>query len=221
VMFEKYEKANQFCVSKSIFYELASILTNGEVQARSAVDYVSGFLLNDNFGLLSRIIHDILPSNFEDLSRKMEILKAWLKYGTVGHFEAIAGENDPPCARHLIKFGLMRPANTSTCSLPVSCSCCHALHHFIAHVKQRLVESAADENTLGVVADCHVKLELFLGHCLRVLNQQRELHDLFSDMQSRCVENKATEALVVIDFKMKAEPIYFREKHRSIMAREA
>jgi hypothetical protein len=98
VMFEKYEKANQFCVSKSIFYELASILTNGEVQARSAVDYVSGFLLNDNFGLLSRIIHDILPSDFEDLSRKMEILKAWLKYGTVGHFEAIAGENDPPPA---------------------------------------------------------------------------------------------------------------------------
>jgi hypothetical protein len=106
----------------------------------------------------------------------------------------------------------MRPANTSICSLPVSCSCCHALHHFIAHVKQRLVESAADENTLGVVADCHVKLELFLGHRLRVLNQQRALHDLFSDMQSRCVENKATEALVVIDFKMKAEPIYFREK---------
>ncbi|ETI44704.1 hypothetical protein F442_10510 [Phytophthora nicotianae P10297] len=68
----------------------------------SAIDYATGFLLNDNFELSERIVRNILPRQFQDLSRKMAILKAWLKYGTIGQFESIGDESENACARHLI-----------------------------------------------------------------------------------------------------------------------
>lgn len=56
---------------------------------------------------------------------------------------------------------------------------------------------------------------LFLGHRIRVINQQRALQGMVLEMQERCVGARAdgpTEALVTLDFKMKLAPLYFQEK---------
>ncbi|RAW21366.1 hypothetical protein PC110_g22191 [Phytophthora cactorum] len=200
-MYEQYKQAFPSGLAKSTFYMLASILTHGEMVARSSIDYVTGFLLNDNFELLERIVRDILPGKFEDLSRKMAILKAWLKYGAIGQFEGNDDESESACARHLIKFELLEPAKNAAKLGKVFCKYCHGFDNLIRHIKQQLEEAGADACCLEAVSDCHEKLELFLGHRLRVLNQQRALRELFDKMRDYCVGNVATEALVVIDFK--------------------
>ncbi|EGZ08076.1 hypothetical protein PHYSODRAFT_447096, partial [Phytophthora sojae] len=71
----------------------------------------------------------------------------------------------------------------------------------------------ASEEALAVVADCYHKFDLFMGHRLRVVNQQRALHDILQNMRQRSIDGLGSdEILLVIDFKMKVEPMYFREK---------
>ncbi|OWZ07271.1 hypothetical protein PHMEG_00020354 [Phytophthora megakarya] len=56
-------------------------------------------------------------------------------------------------------------------------------------------------------------MELFLGHRIRVRNQQLALQRAADDMKTRWDENGISdEAIVILDFNMKLEPLYFREK---------
>ncbi|OWZ06795.1 hypothetical protein PHMEG_00020910 [Phytophthora megakarya] len=107
----------------------------------------------------------------------MDILKAWLKLGTVAHYEDVVGEKGHSCARHLIKFGLLNPIKVSTRSNPrqITCICCQVFHNIISNITHVLKEGGADKITLAVVTDWHANLELFLGHHCRVLNQQRAM----------------------------------------------
>lgn len=64
-----------------------------------------------------------------------------------------------------------------------------------------------------MIDDYSEKARLYFGHRLRVTNQQSAIQQLLDGMSARCVEHSGyDEALVTLDFKMKLEPLYFREK---------
>ena len=70
-----------------------------------------------------------------------------------------------------------------------------------------------DEDILEIVGDCRRKFYLFMGHRVRSVNQKRAIDKIKRETKERCQEGKGgDEALVVIDFKMKFEATYFREK---------
>ncbi|GMF23159.1 unnamed protein product [Phytophthora lilii] len=144
-----------------------------------------------------------------DLTRKLAILKAWLKYGTIGQFESNDDESKRACTQHLIKSELSDPGKNAA---KLAASIAVKFIVLLWYIKTQIQEAGADATCLQVVSDCHKKLGLFLGYRLRVSNQQRALREPFEEMNNRCVGNTATEALVVIDYKMKAEPIYYREE---------
>ena len=56
-----------------------------------------------------------------------------------------------------------------------------------------------------MISDCTLKVKLYMVHCVRICNQRNRIHLLMKTMEPH-------QALILIDFKMKFEPIYFREK---------
>ena len=61
-----------------------------------------------------------------------------------------------------------------------------------------------------------------MGHRLRVVNQQRAIATMIGLARQECEDDgRTTLAVILIDFKMKAEPIYYREKQQIIMASAA
>ena len=53
--------------------------------------------------------------------------------------------------------------------------------------------------------DCAEKIKLFIAHLMRVQNQRQQINGLYDDMEPG-------ECLILIDYKMKFEHVYFREK---------
>ncbi|EGZ24708.1 hypothetical protein PHYSODRAFT_446320, partial [Phytophthora sojae] len=71
----------------------------------------------------------------------------------------------------------------------------------------------ANSNALSVVRDCFEKLELYMGHRLRVVNQQRAVSKMLDTLKKQAMQDEGlNEAVVTIDFKLNAEPLSFGEK---------
>jgi hypothetical protein len=70
-------------------------------------------------------------------------------------------------------------------------------------------------DALEFVKESHHRMRLYQAHILRVVNQQKALEGYRQELYERCAKEKNTEArhlYVVIDFKMKWEAMYQREK---------
>lgn len=201
-------------VSKRSFYRLCGILTHGEVDTRKAVDYVTDILVSDNVATLKQIILAFLSREQEELLRDLTTLCSWLKYGSFAEaptssstYAAVAD-----CPRHKPEFGLACPVRRVPSVEVVCCGPCLGMHKLLNHIIEAVKHEGADGRTICVVHDCFEKFELFMGHRLRVINQQRALAEIVDQMSTRGKRGEGlNEALVIIDFKMKAEPLFFRE----------
>lgn len=70
-----------------------------------------------------------------------------------------------------------------------------------------------DRSVSVALQNCLLKTKLFKGHRVRVVNQQRAIKALYEEMKIHCIEMGFSDiALIIIDFKMKLDPIYWREK---------
>jgi hypothetical protein len=198
---------------KSTFYRVCTILTHGEVRTRQAVDYVTGSLINDNFNVLERIINEVLPHNRILLLEQFDSLKSWLKYDGFCTIDSIQ-EGLSSCPRHDAAFGLTPcPLGGSPNERFITCAACRSADNLFNSLIEQIKASDTDSSTLQVVKDAHEKIQLFTGHRLRVLNQQKQLQKVADEMKERRAENGISdEAIVVLDYKMKFDPLYFREK---------
>jgi len=142
----------------------------------------------------------------EDILQEMEHVCNYLKYG----FDSNICSNDISCDLHNIKFGLSEEGNAAT----IFCYGCKRSFYFFQRIKDYLLlDDDIDSSATDVIGDCIIKARLFMGHQLRVVNQQLAIEDINENMKHECEENgKLDKAVLVIDFKMKLEPVYFREK---------
>lgn len=200
-------------LSYSSFYRLCSVLTNSTAQPRASINYVTGFLVNDTFEVLAAIVDRAVPEEATFLKRNFDVVQAWLKYGHASKVTILEGSG---CPRHDVSFGLSTPPVASNATsndiCAVSCDECVGVHRLFQRVLRAITAASIDSSAAAVVRDIVQKVELFMGHRLRVVNQQREIAKMIQEAQDECVaEGSTTVAVILIDFKMKAEPLYFRE----------
>ena len=60
--------------------------------------------------------------------------------------------------------------------------------------------------------DCTLKIKLFMGHCIRLHNQRMCIVEIKKELGP-------SQALILMDFKMKFEPLFYREKSTQFMER--
>lgn len=210
-MFDDYadmtsSSANEHALSRATFFRIASAITASDTKKRSAVDYVVGFLVNDSFDLMKQIANAVhFP--MEEVVADMEAAQSYLKYG----FDSCLKEApSAACLLHDIAYGLNA---TGDCQPQQLCDDCKCVFFFYSRFKERLIAMDVDLSAVCVVDACSEKAQLYFGHRLRVINQQLAIKRLLDEMRVSCIENRAAdEALVTLDFKMKLEPMYYREK---------
>lgn len=173
--------------------------------------YVTSFLVNDCFAVMKQIVNtlSLYGEVRSDIEKDMEIARAYLKYG----FDWKTRDSTSNCVLHSCVHGLDGSVSSIEQSTISYCAGCSRMFGFFRRMHVLLHENDASASTTQVVSDCYDKAELFLGHRLRVVNQQRAISAIITELAQRCVDNgSSSEALVVLDFKMKLEPLYYREK---------
>jgi hypothetical protein len=102
------------------------------------------------------------------------------------------------------------------------CRGCSFLHMFMEEILPTAVGNEKNEenderikNALEYIKDSHEKMMLYQAHVVRVANQSAKLDEYDQRLKDLCCKEKNTEPthlFLVIDFKMKWEPMYQREK---------
>lgn len=86
---------------------MLTAVTHKGTELRQAVDYVTSFLVNDNFDLVKRMIEDLIPS--EEIRSKqkeeMELARRYLKYG---FDESLFKNEEISCPIHGASFDLTK-----------------------------------------------------------------------------------------------------------------
>ena len=68
-----------------------------------------------------------------------------------------------------------------------------------------------NEALLEVIADCKIKMELYFSYLIRANVQESRITEVFEEVERRPPE---TCGVLLIDYKMKFEPIFFQESSK-------
>ena len=180
-------------VGDTSFRSIAKAITSHDTKARTSVDYVSGVLMYDNLSYMKQIVCTIIDPITKDLAVELlNILEACLKRYIPDHIRT------NPCLWVNIDFALCRSNQSNSNMAP--CNVCSMPFVIIDRLK-RLVDSEYVE----MLDDCMLKVKLFIAHCVRSHIQNKRCDQLKNELTQE-------QALIIIDYKMKFEPMYFREK---------
>ena len=213
-------------ISRGMYYEILTKITNGGEEMLTAVDYVTGVLVNDQVTLLQRIVDDLVSIDMKPvLSNYIAIMRTFLKQQYDSH--ALLEEEE--VGAHGIVYGLTKPdlsmpvhkERCNACNFP--CFCILELHKAVVAASQ-LPNSTISEDVvkdaIEVIMDAAHKLELYSGHKVRVANQQVHLDKIIKHMEKECLDKKnSSDALVVADWKMNFEPMSSRETSQQHFAK--
>ena len=203
--------------------KVISLVTNGQKRALSAVNYLLGELIYDNFVLVERIIE--LYSPVGDGRKKLllhsRLAANFLKNQYPAH--ALREEGDG-CCTHGVQYALGNP-DAVQARKSMDCDGCKFVPFFFDELRKATEElfrhNAADVGDVDLahvhqaISGCERKTVLWRGQCVRVANQQRALAELHERLKRECIKNeweRPREAVVVMDFKMKYLPQYYRQK---------
>lgn len=177
------------------------------MQPRNLVDYVTGIPVNDPFDVLARIVNAAVPELADQLKPRLELVKGWLKYRHAS--KAIIDDSDQ-CLRHDTTLGLTLQLDEAKA---VTCEACFGFHKFFSFSRRKVSSSGIHPNAALTIDDIAEKAHLYMGHTLGVVNWQCAIALSARDILTECRSATAHgTAVILIYFKMKAEPLYFREK---------
>ena len=214
-----YESYRKWCsdnnysqMKRTRFLELVGAVTAGEARLVRAVDYVTGFLVNDNLDLLKRIVEWLdfngfcTSSKSQELVQRLDVSRSFLKYTFNSH---ITQESETPS--HSISHALDLEYDFWRITDEISDCCGCKFPFYIIDEISKLCEGKKD--LLDVLEHCKEKVFLFMGHRVRTVNQQRAIESIISNMRQNCEDQGfSDECHIVIDFKMKFDALYYRKK---------
>jgi hypothetical protein len=103
-----------------------------------------------------------------------------------------------------------------------TCLGCAFIHKLMLEVLPQAVanertndDNDAIDNALVYIDDAHEKFMLYMGHQVRVVNQNKKLDEYDEALKNHCCQERNSQAIclsLIIDFKMKWEAMYQREK---------
>eukprot|EP00049_Salpingoeca_infusionum_P013069 m.244130 g.244130 ORF g.244130 m.244130 type:complete len:880 (-) comp15351_c0_seq3:204-2843(-) len=201
-------------ISRASFYRILRNITSSDQKVLSAVDYVTGCLVNDPIDTLRRIAKDFSssPQHANELHALVDLCKNFLK----SQFDAHARKADN-CTFHGLHYGLdpTFPERDT-----VQCKACnfpsYVTRHLQAVVRETQGEPEVAADACRVLVDIEHKFDLYCGHRLRVVNQHQAIDCIHKELRQECMRTKAvsTSAVVIADWKVKWEPRYYRETTR-------
>jgi hypothetical protein len=179
------------------FLKIVSTLTFNDTRSATAVDYATGILLYDNFDMVKRVIKTLVDQETKDAFLvEAEKVILFLKSKFPKHITK-DGEN---ISGHKLEYGLCGKNYPN--ESPQTCIDCQKPFKFFH--KLMLDVHAQHHNLLK---ECQHKVLLYMGHTVRVVNQR-----IAVKKELGVLHNHPNRAYVVIDYKMKMLPVYFREK---------
>jgi hypothetical protein len=189
-------------LKRSSFLLIASKLTHADTILRKAVDYVTGFLLNDYFELLVDII-EFFAMSVEDkklLLAELEIAKGYLKHGFDKKIRS-ESSNTSACIAHRVAYALGQ--DDSTDAFPEDtelCEECRYLFYVMERLDEEVKKSPMNKSAIDALLCCQEKIALFMGHRVRVINQQSAIAKHYKDMRSRYkIGEAAVECIITLD----------------------
>ena len=176
------------CVGQGTFEKICGTITANDTKARTAVDYASGPLFYDTTKILARLAQKV---DCEDIRKEcvlgLGVIDAFFKGFFDNHIEECAHQDylKPPVP------GVKRQRVCDQCQIPFK---------VLQYIKDN-----SDRKHSTVVDDCAEKLKLYMGHRRRVVNQRKRIAQVMQEMDEQT-------AYIVIDYKMKFNAMYYREK---------
>jgi hypothetical protein len=146
----------------------------------------AAYLMYDNFDLIRKILSR--SDDADDLKILANSLEAFLKSSFEDHIFKCRATNP--------EFAFAKQNSTEK----EKCTTCTLSQVVIQYLKDR-TEAVHHE----LLDECKQKLALYQGHRVRVANQRQAIDNILGDLE----EN---EGYIVMDFKMKFEAMYYREK---------
>ena len=228
VLWERYnescfESTNQI-LKRSTFYEVLRMLTKSDQMVLSSVDYVQSLLVTDTIENLQFMIEDLVDDDIEKavLEEYLSSLSIFLKYGYAHHC-TILNDN---CTTHDLNFILgnpLRKNSTETATQPkitITCTECKFPFYVINQIKCCITRSGdldidepKIEEALTVLDDSLDRFCMYMGHKARCSNQSQSIRNIEEGLKDKCSKSKGdkVEALLIMDFKMKFNPMSSRE----------
>lgn len=206
-------------VGRSTFYKLVNHITQSGEKLLAAVDYVTGVLINDSVALLQDVI-DVFATGErnEELSGLLEVTRSFLKVQYDDHALRI-GDRVPT---HGISYGLAKQEGEA--KEPIrseTCGACNIVPYLFKQLRDLVAASedgdvpkaaAVINDAEQVLVDVEEKFVLYMGHRVRVANQQGAINALFKELERECLEKgDSSRAVITIDWKMKFEAMSARE----------
>lgn len=227
-------KSINFYLSKCSFRRIAVKITHKDPITKTAVDYVTVGLIYENFDLLKRLAEDFFQCDGERrlFLLELEVARCYVKY----NFDQTLSlsENENMCSAHNIDHGL----GSTNFSNSVTCSHCKHLFYVVDHLKEKIQASIPhNQSALDAVDACKERIQLYMGHRVRVVNQkrhiekelegmridyeERHLQERLEEMRVECEEGKeVTKILMTADFKMKQTSKYPKESTLQFYAKK-
>ena len=182
---------------------------------------MKSLLVNDSPENLQQIIDDIIDDQEEKnaLSDDLSSLGIFLKYGYRHH---VMIRNDD-CTTHDLDYilgnQLRKNKDNSIDKHSITCTECKFPYYAIDKLKRKIVRhnntlnSAQVNDALKVLDDALERFVIYMGHKARCTNQNESIKKIEDDMKKVCIESnrKNVKGLLVMDFKMKFNPLDARE----------
>lgn len=196
-------------ISRPSFFRIVSTIATEE-EKRPRNTGVMGFLVDDSFELIQRIIFMLTTESEsnERLLEEMELARAYLKTGFDSHVR-----KSHWCVLHDLQYGLTSTIVDDQGQPPPLCVDCTRTFAFFQQVKKIAVRAKSPASVIRTVEACSEKARLYLAQRLRVLNQERTIEAVANAMKDRClVIRDQTKPSLNSDFKRKFDPQNDSEK---------
>lgn len=204
------EEHNCKPICRSVFLQIAETLTRGQINRKDAVDYVLGTLVYDNIRLLRHVVCKEISDqrHVKTLLTQLDAVEEFLKFVML---ENIGIDGDPLyCAGIALNRAI--PASVQ---IESTCDKCLAPFQVVENIKQSVIGS--NNSAADALDDAAHKFLLYMHHQHRCFNQEKRIARAFEEVKS---DPHSSMALLLIDYKMKLEPIRFREKTTELFGKK-
>lgn len=190
-------------VSRSTLFRIIKKVTAREQVNRRAVDYVVSVLVNEVVSSLTKVINisTAVGEERDALHKRLEEVNIFMKHGyKKGHVDTSGKSSSRSHCSHWALDGA--PLEEES----VECRACRMPWDFLEHLSLKI--PADRDDAKEVVREAGKRFLLYFGHNHRVKVQQAALQDQLAQMKQGPMFHRV---LIVMDWKMKFEPLWYRE----------
>ena len=198
-------------LERTVFLHIVDNLTRGQLKRKAAVDYVLGTLVYDNIRTLCELVRVEMIHN-EDRNMFLSQLDAVGEFLKFTMLEHIFSDSDP---LHDPDFALHESTDNGE-KLETQCMTCLSPFQVVDNISTTI--SSAREDIIEFLEDAEEKMVLYMGHQHRCYNQEKRISDIFGELRE---DVSLSKAVVLLDYKMKFEPLRYREKTTEFFERRA